>query len=65
MFFRTFGFYLSSFILMSISVDRYLSMVYPLNIQPIRMANQRGRIMLILAWVFSGIASVPQVSGYS
>jgi len=59
MFFRAFGIYLSSFILIAISLDRYFAVARPLNLQT---ANRRGRTMLIVAWVMSVIASLPQVT---
>lgn len=59
MFFRAFGFYLSSFILVAISLDRYFAVAKPLSLQ---IADRRGNIMLVGAWMFSVIASVPQVS---
>lgn len=61
MFFRTFGLYLSSFILVVISLDRYFAIVHPLSLND---CDKRGRIMLALAWIFSAIASLPQVSSY-
>lgn len=61
MFFRTFGLYLSSFILVTISLDRYFAILHPLSLND---ADKRGKIMLILAWSFSTIASIPQVSVY-
>lgn len=59
MFFRTFGLYLSSFILVVISLDRYFAIVHPLSLND---CDKRGKIMLSLAWIFSAIASLPQVS---
>lgn len=58
MFFRAFGFYLSSFILVVISLDRYFAILYPLSLND---ADKRGKIMLALAWIFSAVASIPQV----
>ncbi len=58
MFFRTFGFYLSSFILIAISLDRYFAIMHPLSLND---AGRRGKIMLFLAWLLSTIASIPQV----
>ena len=58
MFFRVFGFYLSSFILIGISLDRYFAVAHPLSLHE---ASRRGKIMLILAWLLSTIASIPQV----
>lgn len=60
MFFRTFGFYLSSFILIAISLDRYFAIARPLSLND---AGKRGKLMLLMAWLFSFMASVPQVSG--
>ena len=59
MFFRAFGFYLGSFILVCISLDRYFAILHPLSLSD---ADRRGRIMITLAWTFSFIASTPQVS---
>ncbi len=56
---RVFGFYLSSFILIAISLDRYFAITHPLSLTD---ADRRGKIMLALAWLFSLIASIPQVS---
>lgn len=58
MFFRALGFYLSSFVLVTISLDRYFSIVHPMSIHD---AERRGKIMLGLAWILSIMASVPQV----
>ncbi|KAK2144564.1 hypothetical protein LSH36_746g01090 [Paralvinella palmiformis] len=57
MFFRTFGFYLSSFILIAISLDRYFAIARPLSLND---AGKRGKLMLLMAWLFSFMASVPQ-----
>lgn len=59
MFWRVFGFYLSSFILITISLDRYFAIAHPLSLIN---AEKRGRFMLLLAWIFSIIASIPQVT---
>lgn len=58
MFWRAFGFYLSSFILVAISLDRYFAIARPLSLAD---ARSRGRLMLILAWALSCVASIPQV----
>ena len=58
MFFRTFGLYLSSFVLVVISLDRYFAIIHPLSLND---ADKRGRIMLVFAWLFSVAASIPQV----
>ncbi|ELT96363.1 hypothetical protein CAPTEDRAFT_136055 [Capitella teleta] len=57
MFWRTFGFYLSSFILIAISLDRYFAITRPMSLSD---ADRRGKLMLILAWLFSIVASSPQ-----
>ena len=59
MFLRAFGFYLSSFILVTISLDRYFAITHPLSLND---ADRRGKLMLVLAWLFSIAASIPQVS---
>lgn len=56
-FFRTFGLYLSSYVLVCISVDRYFAVL-----QPLRLSKARGKIMIIAAWMFSTVCSSPQVS---
>ena len=58
MFFRAFGFYLASFILIAISFDRYFAVSMPMSFQT---ADRRGRVMLGVAWVTSVLASCPQV----
>ncbi len=59
MFWRTFGFYLSSLVLIVISVDRYFAIVHPLSCSD---AERRGRMTLRAAWVISGVASIPQAA---
>ena len=58
MFLRLFGFYLSSFILITISLDRYFAITQPMNITE---AGRRARRMLYVAWALSACSSVPQV----
>ncbi|CAG5130959.1 unnamed protein product [Candidula unifasciata] len=57
-FFRAIGFYLSSFILVSISLDRYFAIMRPLSITD---ADARARMMLMVSWSLSIIASIPQL----
>ncbi|CAH1797454.1 unnamed protein product [Owenia fusiformis] len=57
LFFRAFGFYLSSFILVTISLDRYFAIMHPLSLKD---GERRGKVMLVFAWVCSIIASTPQ-----
>lgn len=54
-FFRTFGLYLSSYVLVCISVDRYFAVL-----QPLKLSKARGKIMIIGAWMFSTVCSSPQ-----
>ncbi|XP_035895039.1 gonadotropin-releasing hormone receptor-like [Anopheles stephensi] len=54
-FFRTFGLYLSSFILICISVDRYFAVLKPLKVH-----EHRGVLMIAGAWIMSGLCSLPQ-----
>ncbi|XP_055599579.1 adipokinetic hormone/corazonin-related peptide receptor variant I-like [Uranotaenia lowii] len=54
-FFRTFGLYLSSFVLVCISVDRYFAVL-----QPLKLSKSRGKIMITIAWALSFLCSVPQ-----
>lgn len=56
-FFRTFGLYLSSFVLVCISLDRYYAVLYPMHLAGI---DRRSRVMLAVAYVFSMLCSVPQ-----
>lgn len=58
-FFRIFGLYLSSFILICISVDRFAAVKYPLRIQ---QAHRRGKWMVISSWILASVCSAPQVS---
>ena len=58
MFFRVFGLYLSSFVLVVISLDRYFAILHPLSLND---AKRRGNNMLVVSWVCSAIASSPQV----
>ena len=62
MFFRPLGFYLSSFILVAISLDRYLAIAYPLCLGD---GQCRSKLLLLMAWLFSIMSSIPQVSVYS
>ncbi|ODM93260.1 Gonadotropin-releasing hormone II receptor [Orchesella cincta] len=56
-FLRIFGLYLSSFLLMCISIDCYYAVINPLAIYE---ANRRAKWMLAFAWIGSIIFSLPQ-----
>ncbi|KAK7017018.1 hypothetical protein SK128_019762 [Halocaridina rubra] len=57
-FFRTFGVYLSGFLLVVISIDRYHAVLRPLTVTE---AKRRVRIMLWMAWGASVSFSAPQM----
>jgi hypothetical protein len=60
MFFRSLGFYSSSFLLVTISLDRYFAIVHPFS--RVKVANRRARFMIGAAWVAAILASAPQAS---
>ncbi|KAJ1530411.1 hypothetical protein ONE63_005319 [Megalurothrips usitatus] len=53
---RIFGLYLSSFVLVCISVDRYFAVLRPMQIN-----DRRGRWMLVGAWIAAFVCSLPQM----
>lgn len=55
--FRAFGPYLSSMILVCVSLDRYFAVIHPLKVND---AHRRSKIMLTFAWLTSIVCSVPQ-----
>ncbi|XP_077299395.1 adipokinetic hormone receptor isoform X2 [Arctopsyche grandis] len=55
---RVFGLYLSSFILICISVDRYYAVLKPLQLSG---GMRRGRIMIATSWIISIVCSAPQI----
>ncbi|XP_042900353.1 adipokinetic hormone/corazonin-related peptide receptor variant I-like isoform X2 [Parasteatoda tepidariorum] len=57
LFVRAFGPYLSSMILVCISLDRYFAILHPLKVNG---AQKRGRIMIATAWTISSLCSIPQ-----
>nr|XP_024215229.1 gonadotropin-releasing hormone II receptor-like [Halyomorpha halys] len=58
LFLRAFGLYLSSNVLVCVSVDRYFAILHPLRVND---ARRRGKVMLLIAWVFSFICALPQI----
>ncbi|XP_046661780.1 adipokinetic hormone/corazonin-related peptide receptor variant I-like isoform X2 [Homalodisca vitripennis] len=56
-FFRIFGLYLSSFVLICISIDRYFAVLKPMNLSDV---DRRGKVMLTSAWLGSVLCSSPQ-----
>ncbi|XP_058820770.1 adipokinetic hormone/corazonin-related peptide receptor variant I-like isoform X6 [Topomyia yanbarensis] len=54
-FFRTFGLYLSSFVLVCISIDRYYAVL-----QPLKLSKRRGKIIITIAWILAFMCSTPQ-----
>ncbi|KAG7203148.1 hypothetical protein KM043_010268 [Ampulex compressa] len=57
-FFRVFGLYLSSFVLVCISMDRYYAVIRPLQLLDV---DRRGKVMLSIAWIGSILCSMPQM----
>lgn len=55
---RAFGLYLSSNILICISMDRFFAIIFPLRMAG---AAKRVKTMIIIAWIMAGLSSVPQV----
>ncbi|KAH7643064.1 gonadotropin-releasing hormone receptor-like [Dermatophagoides farinae] len=55
--FRAFGPYLSSMVLVCISLDRYFAVIHPMKVND---AQRRSKIMLTFAWLTSIACSVPQ-----
>lgn len=59
LFLRAFGPYLSSNVLVCVSLDRYFAVLHPLKVND---ARRRGKIMLAFAWGTSFVYCIPQVS---
>lgn len=62
LFLRAFGLYLSSNVLVCVSLDRYFAVLHPLRVND---ATRRGKLMLAFAWGASLICSAPQVYIYN
>ncbi|CAH0687963.1 unnamed protein product [Spodoptera exigua] len=56
---RAFGLYLSSNVLVCISVDRFFAVIYPLRLP---VARRRSKQMLLCAWAFALACSLPQLA---
>ncbi|XP_045450152.1 adipokinetic hormone/corazonin-related peptide receptor variant I-like [Melitaea cinxia] len=54
---RAFGLYLSSNVLVCISLDRFFAVLYPLRLA---VARNRSKTMLIFAWLVAFLCSLPQ-----
>ncbi|XP_060804633.1 adipokinetic hormone/corazonin-related peptide receptor variant I-like [Amyelois transitella] len=54
---RAFGLYLSSNVLVCISLDRFFAILYPLRLA---IARKRSKMMLYLAWLIALLCSLPQ-----
>ncbi|KAJ8918060.1 hypothetical protein NQ315_011517 [Exocentrus adspersus] len=61
LFLRAFGPYLSSNVLVCVSLDRYFAVLHPLKVND---ARRRGKIMLAFAWCASFIYCIPQTSAF-
>jgi len=55
---QVFGLYLSTYVIVIISIDRCMAIVDPISKN---RAPRRVRLMLLAAWVFSAAVSLPQV----
>ncbi|CAL8098895.1 unnamed protein product [Orchesella dallaii] len=56
-YFRAFGLYLSSLMLICLSLDRFYAVVYPLRAVD---ASRRVKIMLTIAWTAAALCAAPQ-----
>ncbi|KAF2358697.1 G protein-coupled receptor rhodopsin-like, partial [Trinorchestia longiramus] len=56
-FFRTFGVFLSGFLLTVISLDRYSAVLHPLTVTT---ARRRLRKLILAAWMMAALCSLPQ-----
>ncbi|CAB3244037.1 unnamed protein product [Arctia plantaginis] len=54
---RAFGLYLSSNVLVCISLDRFFAILYPLRLA---IARKRSKTMLYMAWIIAFLCSLPQ-----
>ncbi|XP_018577124.1 gonadotropin-releasing hormone II receptor-like, partial [Anoplophora glabripennis] len=57
LFLRAFGPYLSSNVLVCVSLDRYFAVLHPLKVND---ARRRGKVMLAVAWGASFVYCIPQ-----
>ena len=58
-FLQVFGLYLSTYIIVIISIDRCYAILDPMSRNS---APKRVRVLTILTWIFSALFSLPQVS---
>jgi len=61
-FLRIFGLYLSSFVIICITVDRYFAVLKPMGFVD---ANRHAKWMLVVAWISSFGCSLPQVNAFT
>ncbi|XP_071450327.1 adipokinetic hormone/corazonin-related peptide receptor variant I-like [Hetaerina americana] len=57
LFVRAFGLYLSSMVLVCVSLDRYFAVVHPLRVSD---ARHRAKVMLYVAWAVALVCAFPQ-----
>ncbi|XP_046399942.1 adipokinetic hormone/corazonin-related peptide receptor variant I-like [Ischnura elegans] len=61
LFVRAFGLYLSSMVLVCVSLDRYFAVVHPLRVSD---ARHRAKVMLYVAWAVALVCAFPQDECY-
>ncbi|RNA02162.1 Gonadotropin-releasing hormone II receptor [Brachionus plicatilis] len=61
-FLRPLGIYLASFIIISLCIDRYYAILYPLKIENHKL---RTKAMIYLSWILSVVCAIPQIFVFS
>lgn len=61
-FLRPLGIYLASFIIISLCIDRYFAIIYPLKIDNHKLRTNR---MIYLSWFLSFVCAIPQIFVFS
>lgn len=56
---RAFSLYLSSLVLICLTVDRYYAVLHPLKVVN---ASKRVKLLLSIAWISAALLAIPQVN---